>query len=52
MNEIEKEILAIIRDLKPYEVIEITKDQQGRPDYYIVRRSQKIIIKQSIDLKL
>ena len=45
MNEVEQQILEIIRELKPYEIVEITKDQMGRPDYYIVKRSQKIIIK-------
>ena len=45
LNEVEQQILEIIRELKPYEVVEITKDQTGKPDYYIVKRSQKIVIK-------
>ena len=40
----EKEILEHIRDLKPYEKIEVQKDQQGKPDYYIISKSQKVIL--------
>ncbi len=38
-------ILQILRELKPHERIEIIKDQDGRVDWYIVHRSQKIILK-------
>jgi len=44
----EQEIIKIIRELKPFEVVEIKKDQLGRPDYYIVKREQKIIIKPNL----
>ena len=45
MNELtpnEKDIIAIMRELKPFEVIEIRKDHNGLPDNYIVKREQKI----------
>jgi len=45
LNDNEKELLKHIRDLKPYEKIEIQKDQQGKPDYYIISKSQKVILK-------
>ena len=49
MSESEQQILEIIRELKPFEVIEITKDQLGRPEYYVVKRSQKVVIKPKVD---
>lgn len=47
LSKSEQNIIDILRELRPYEVIEITKDQQGRPDFYLVKRTQKIIIKPS-----
>ena len=44
MTENEQAILNILRELKPFEKIEVTKDQSGKIDYYIVHRSQKIIL--------
>lgn len=44
MTDNEKKLLEIIRDLKPFEEIKITKDQLGRPNYYIVTRQQKVVI--------
>jgi len=41
----EKEIIKFLREAKPYEKIEIIKDQNGNPDYYIINRSQRIILK-------
>ena len=41
----EQEILDIIRELKPFEVIEIYKDKSGKPNRYILTRSQIIEIK-------
>ena len=38
----EKEIILIMRELKPFEVVEIRKDMNGQCDSYIVRREQKI----------
>jgi len=42
MTDNEKQILEILRELKPYEKIEITKDASGKPDFFIVKREQKI----------
>lgn len=38
----EKTIIEIMRELKPFEVVEIRKDHNGVADSYIVRREQKI----------
>lgn len=42
LTEDEKAIIAIIRELKPFENIEIRKDRDGVADSYIVKREQKI----------
>lgn len=45
MNELtdnEKDIILIMRELKPFEVVEIRKDNNGQCDSYIVKREQKI----------
>lgn len=44
MTDNEKEIVEILRTLKPFERIEIQADQTGKPDYYIVHRSSKQIL--------
>jgi hypothetical protein len=46
MNLTEQElyILSILRETRPFEIIQITKDQLGRPDHYIVTRTQKLIV--------
>jgi hypothetical protein len=44
LTDNEKELLEHIRELKPFEKIEIQKDQQGKPDYYIISKSQKVIL--------
>ena len=41
----EEEIIKFLREAKPYEKIEIQKDSSGKPDYYIISKSQKIILK-------
>lgn len=41
----EQEIIIILRDLKPYEVIEIHADKLGKKDFFLVKREQKIVIK-------
>lgn len=38
----EKDILNIMRELKPFEVVEIRKDSNGVCDSYIVKREQKV----------
>lgn len=40
----EQKIIEILRELKPFEVIRIVKDQNGRPDHYFVERTQKVVI--------
>ena len=40
----EQEILLIIRELRPFETIEIVKDQLGRPHRYLVTRTQKLVL--------
>jgi hypothetical protein len=47
LTEQEQYILAIIRETKPFEVIQITKDQLGRPDHYLVTRTQKLVVGKS-----
>lgn len=44
MTPSEQTILEILRELKPFEVVKIVKDQNGKPDHYFVERTQKIII--------
>lgn len=44
MSNSEKQIIEILRELKPFERIEIVKDSQGRPDHYFIVRTQKIVI--------
>jgi len=39
----EKEIIKFLREARPYEKIEIQKDKDGRPNYYIITRNQKLI---------
>ena len=40
----EQKIIEILRELRPFEVVRIVKDQQGRPDHYFVERTQKVVI--------
>lgn len=42
LTQNEKDIIAIIRELKPFETIEVRKDHNGVADSYIVKREQKI----------
>ena len=44
LSENEKTIISILRDLKPYESVEIKKDRDGKPDYFLVKREQKVIL--------
>lgn len=46
MNELtqnEKTIIEFLREAKPYEKIEIMKNPDGKPDYYIITRTQKLV---------
>jgi hypothetical protein len=44
LSKNEVEIVRLLRELRPFEVIELTKDQLGRLDHYIVHRKQKIVL--------
>ena len=52
MTPNEQKLLDYIRELKPYEMVTIQKDQNGKPDYYILKREQKIFINEVINTKL
>jgi len=41
----EETLLTAIRDLRPYESVCIQKDSNGKPDYYIITREQKVFLK-------
>jgi hypothetical protein len=45
MTDNEEKILEILRELKPFETVTVQKDSNGRPDYFIVTREQKIFMK-------
>lgn len=45
MSENEKQIIEILRELKPFETVTIQKDSNGKPDYFIVTREQKIFMR-------
>ena len=45
LSENEITIIEILRELKPYEVIEVRKDSSGKPDFYLVKREQKVVLK-------
>lgn len=38
----EEEIIKLLRELKPFEKVEVQKDASGKPDFYILKREQKI----------
>lgn len=42
LTDNEKAIIEIMRELKPFETIEIRKDHNGVADSYIVKREQKV----------
>lgn len=44
MTENEQKMLEVIRDLRPYETVTIQKDANGKPDYFIIKREQKIFL--------
>ena len=41
---VEKQIVELLRSLPPYCKIEITTDQNGKYDSYLVHKSQKIVL--------
>lgn len=48
LSDQEKYIVEMMRERKPYEVIEIRKDKSGRPGAYFVTRTQKLIVDETI----
>ena len=40
----EQYLIDLLRSLKPYERVEITADKEGKPNRFLVIRSQKIIV--------
>lgn len=42
LTQNEQNIIEFIRQAKPFETITIQKDANGKPDYYIFTREQKI----------
>ena len=40
----EKIMLDTIRELRPYESVSIQKDANGKPDFFIINREQKIFL--------
>lgn len=44
MTENEQKIMDVIRELKPFETVTIQKDSMGNPDYFIIKREQKVFL--------
>lgn len=42
----EQYIINLLRELKPFEQISIVKDKEGKPDTFLIQRSQKIMVSQ------
>lgn len=42
LTENEKKIIEIIRELRPFEKIELSKDKLGYLDSYFIHRTQKV----------
>jgi len=40
----EEYIIKILRERRPHERIEIIKDQSGKPNTYLIHRSQKVVV--------
>lgn len=40
----EEYLINLLRSLNPYERIEVTKDKEGKPDRFLIFRSQKIMV--------
>jgi hypothetical protein len=43
-TEAEKNLISFLRTRKPYEVVTIRFDREGKPDFYIVNTEQKLVI--------
>ena len=46
MTENEQQIIDILQDLKPFETVTVQKDATGKVDYFIVKREQKIFLRE------
>jgi hypothetical protein len=44
LTEAEKNMIVFLRTRKPYEVVKIQFDREGKPDFYLVNIEQKLII--------
>lgn len=40
----EETMILAIRDLRPYECVSIQKDANGKPDFFIINREQKVFL--------
>jgi hypothetical protein len=40
----EEVMIEAIRELRPYESVNIQKDANGRPDFFIINREQKVFL--------
>jgi hypothetical protein len=40
----EKEILLVLRSLKPFERVEVVASNDGKPDKYFITRKTKVIL--------
>jgi hypothetical protein len=52
ISQNEKTILTVIRELRPYESVSIQKDANGKPDFFIINREQKVFLTDLTNKKL
>ena len=41
-------LIETVQEFRPYESVTITKDQTGKPHHYLVSRSQKIVVSETV----
>ncbi len=51
LTENERNIIKFLREAKPFEHIEIKKDANGKPDFYIIKREQKVFFIKTLEPK-
>lgn len=44
ISQNEKVMLTTIRELRPYETVSVQKDANGKPDFFIINREQKVFL--------
>lgn len=44
VTPIQKKILDMLNEARPYEIFEIQLDKNGKPDTYLVHRTQKVVL--------